>query len=117
MVIQQEYTASEALENAWKILDDRYSTPQRSAQHLMGTLLQGPRISAGDPDAMLSFASKCEAAVFIRQKQNLAFAALDDSTTQQTMLARLSEDLHGRWCEYRGMTLGTDHARFEQFST
>ena len=94
-----------------------YSTPQRSAQQLIQGLLQGPQITVDDLEALLSFASSCEAEVYMKQRDNLEFASLYEYTTQETIFARLSNDFHVKRCEHRWTALQAELAPFEKFAS
>ena len=78
MIIQQELSAEDALEKAWQTLDQRYWTAQRPSQQLMVKLLHGPIVSSDDPAELSTFASNCEAALFLKQRDTVSFASLDE---------------------------------------
>ena len=97
MIIQQELSAEDALDSAWKTLDQRYWTAQRPSQQLIANLLHGPTVIADDPIELSNFASSCETILFLKQRDPLSFASLDEHTTIQTILNRLDTPLYNRW--------------------
>ena len=116
LITQQEYSATEALTNAWSVLEEKYRTPQRPAQQLLHHLLQGPVITTDEPEQLYTFATSCEAAIYMKQRDSPGFASLDEYTTQETVFARLSEALYGKWCEHRWTVLQAELVPFEQFA-
>ena len=116
LIIQQETSAENAVRTAWSVLNEKYSTPQRPSQQLITDLLHGPMLTINEPEPLFKFSTNCEAAVFLKQRDRKGFASLDDTTTQQSIFSRLSEDLNVKWYEYRWNFLQSDVVPFEQFA-
>ena len=115
MIIQQECSAREALLSALPVLKETYYTPQRPSQHLVQRLLYGPAITPDKPEDLFTFASCCEATLFMKQRNVTAFASLDEHNTQQVIFERLSHELKTKWCEHRWIVLQSEVAPFEEF--
>lgn len=100
-ILQQECSAKDARAIVWAVLDEKYSTSQRPGQQLFRAILQGSQITVRDPEAQYMFASACDTAVFMKQRDRRAFASLDEYVTQETTLERLERDLLVKWKEHR----------------
>ena len=97
LIIQQETSAKDAVRTVWSILNEKYSTPQRPSQQLLTDLIHGHMLTINEPEPLFQFSSNCEAAVFLKQRDGNAFAYVDEYTTQQSIVSRLT--VRGSKCE------------------
>ena len=73
-------------------------------------------MTANDPHGTATFASSCEAALFLKQRDLFSFASLDEHTTLQIILDPMATPLYDRWYEHQWNVLCSATTSFEQFA-
>ena len=94
----------QALQMAWKNLDDRFQSGHSPSQQLMATLMKGPTISLADTTALFNLSMHCQSAIAIRNADPSTLRALDDQSILDSLVNRLDSQLRVQWLQHRRNT-------------
>ena len=116
-ILQGELTLEETVLLAWEYLDQQFQTQKRPSQQILSTLQCRPQISSSNPNELTAFSQHCESALCIMRSKPGTLASLNEQTTQDMIVNRLSPDLNQKWYDHRYERLKAKGAvSFEKFA-